>query len=106
MESCSALLKEPLCIFSSPETVLPGSWQLIKVLKSHCFFAAVKMTLKNIIDLYFDGDDQNTCNAILAPLIDCHDPGRTVSGEPNIFFDFSLSVKAAPHECVIRTGQP
>ena len=23
-----------------------------------------------------------------------------------IFFDFSLSVKAAPHECVIRTGQP
>ena len=23
-----------------------------------------------------------------------------------IFFDFSLTVKAAPHECVIRTGQP
>ena len=23
-----------------------------------------------------------------------------------IFFDFFLSVKAAPHECVIRTGQP
>ena len=23
-------------------------------------------------------------NAILAPLIDCHDPGRIVSGEPNI----------------------
>ena len=23
-----------------------------------------------------------------------------------VFFDFSLSVKAAPHECVIRTGQP
>ena len=22
------------------------------------------------------------------------------------FFDFSFSVKAAPHECVIRTGQP
>ena len=22
-----------------------------------------------------------------------------------IFFDFSLTVKAAPHECVIRTGQ-
>ena len=22
------------------------------------------------------------------------------------FFDFSLTVKAAPHECVIRTGQP
>ena len=23
-----------------------------------------------------------------------------------IYIDFSLSVKAAPHECVIRTGQP
>ena len=23
-----------------------------------------------------------------------------------LFFDFSLSVKAASHECVIRTGQP
>ena len=23
-----------------------------------------------------------------------------------ILFDFSLTVKVAPHECVIRTGQP
>ena len=23
-----------------------------------------------------------------------------------VFFDFSLTVKAAPHECLIRTGQP
>ena len=23
-----------------------------------------------------------------------------------VCFDFSLTVKAAPHECVIRTGQP
>ena len=23
-----------------------------------------------------------------------------------VFFDFSLTVKAAPHECVIRIGQP
>ena len=23
-----------------------------------------------------------------------------------VFFDFSLTVKAAPHECVNRTGQP
>ena len=23
-----------------------------------------------------------------------------------ISFDFSLTVKAAPHECIIRTGQP
>ena len=30
----------------------------------------------------FDSDDQK--NEILAPLIDCDDPGRIVSGEPNI----------------------
>ena len=24
----------------------------------------------------------------------------------SVFLDFSLTVKAAPHECVIRTGQP
>ena len=23
-----------------------------------------------------------------------------------VFLDFTLTVKAAPHECVIRTGQP
>ena len=23
-----------------------------------------------------------------------------------VFFDFSITVKAVPHECVIRTGQP
>ena len=25
---------------------------------------------------------------------------------PEVIFDFSLTVKAAPHECVIRTGRP
>ena len=28
-----------------------------------------------------------------------------LSTNSNIFFDFSLTVKAAPHECLIRTGQ-
>ena len=27
-------------------------------------------------------------------------------GKILLFFDFSLPVKAVPHECVIRTGQP
>ena len=27
-------------------------------------------------------------------------------GHRVILLDFSLTVKAAPHECVIRTGQP
>ena len=31
---------------------------------------------------YFDGDDQKS--AILTPLIDCHDPDRTFSGETNM----------------------
>ena len=32
---------------------------------------------------------------------------RAFHENPNrIFFDFSLTAKAAPHECVIRTGQP
>ena len=33
-------------------------------------------------EIHFDSDNQK--NAILAPLIDCHDPGRSVSREPNI----------------------
>ena len=31
---------------------------------------------------------------------------REVYMHVQILFDFSLTVKAAPHECVIRTGQP
>ena len=37
---------------------------------------------KYVFERHFDGADQK--NTILAPLIDCHDPGRIVSGEPNI----------------------
>ena len=40
---------------------------------------------KYVLERHFDGDNQN--NAILAPLIDCHDPGRTVSVEQNIHSD-------------------
>ena len=32
--------------------------------------------------------------------------GSAGSGNKEVFFNFSLTVKAAPHECVIRTGQP
>ena len=35
---------------------------------------------KYVFERHFDDEDQK--NVILAPLIDCHDPGRTVSGEP------------------------
>ena len=37
---------------------------------------------KYVFERHFDGDDQK--NAISSPLIDCHDPGKTVSREPNI----------------------
>ena len=36
---------------------------------------------KYVFERHFDGDDEK--NAILAPLIDCHDPGRNVSRESN-----------------------
>ena len=36
---------------------------------------------KYLFERHFAGDDQK--NAILAPLVDCHDQGRTVSGEQN-----------------------
>ena len=57
---------------------------------------------KYVCERHFDGDDQK--NAILAPLIDCHDPGIIVSREPNIhsgsfnmlnsFPSMSLSVRS------------
>ena len=31
---------------------------------------------------------------------------RTLSNCFTVFFHFLLTVKAGPHECVIRTGQP
>ena len=31
---------------------------------------------------------------------------QKASAKHTVLLDFSLSVKAAPHECVIRTGQP
>ena len=37
---------------------------------------------KYVFERHFDGNNQK--NAILAPLIDCHDLDRTVSGGPNI----------------------
>ena len=37
---------------------------------------------KYVFERHFDGTYQK--NAILAPFIDCHDPGRTVSRELNI----------------------
>ena len=36
---------------------------------------------KYVFEIHFDGDDQ--MDAILAPLIDCHNPAKTVSMEPN-----------------------
>ena len=46
---------------------------------------------KCVFERHFDGDDQN--NAILAPLIDCHDPSRSVSSEPNVHSGIFNSAK-------------
>ena len=49
MENSSELLKEPLCIFCFPETVLPGQWQSINCAKIQIFFIiTVKLSLTNI----------------------------------------------------------
>ena len=40
---------------------------------------------------------------LISPNLQGYSCLRPVAG---IFFDFSFTVKAAPHECVIRTGQP
>ena len=37
---------------------------------------------KNVFERHFVGNDKK--KAMLASLIECHDPGRTVSREPNI----------------------
>ena len=38
---------------------------------------------KYVFERHFDGDDQT--NAIFGPLMDCQDPGRIFSREPNIY---------------------
>ena len=51
------------------------------------FYSATKnreyLMGKYVFERHFDGDDQK--NAILEPLINCHDPGRFVSRGPNTF---------------------
>ena len=39
-------------------------------------------------------------------LSDMRRRGKYTVENTKAFFDFSLTVKAAPHECLIRTGQP
>ena len=57
-------------------------------------FCSVAKKLKSVFARHFGGDDQN--NVILAPLVDCHDLGRIVSGEPSIHIDFELKKVLLP----------
>ena len=54
------------------------------------------------------GDALNTLTK--TPIFDTHSLSfdRTLFKESKLwlYIDFSLTVKAAPHACVIRTGQP
>ena len=38
--------------------------------------------MKYVFDRHFAGGDQKS---VMAPLIDCHDPGRAVSREPDMY---------------------
>ena len=58
------------------------------------------LMVKFVFKIHFDGNDQN--NAILAPLMDCHDTGKIVSGELSIHSDsfniaeqFPFSIRSA-----------
>ena len=46
------------------------------------------------------------CACWFVPLLFTDSIFKFYKNEVQLFFDFSLNVKAAPHECVIRTGQP
>ena len=43
-------------------------------------------------------------NAILALLIDCHDPGRTVSREPNIHSGYSIILNSFPSTSLSKSS--
>ena len=49
---------------------------------------------KYVFERQLDGDDQN--NAILAPGMNCHDPGRFVAGETHIQSVFLIVLKSFP----------
>ena len=49
---------------------------------SFCHSENIISNGETCFERHFDGDDHKI--ATLAPFIDCHDPGRTVSWEPNI----------------------
>ena len=63
----------------------------------HCLLEVKQPSWVEIHDHY----DISTCNHITYKM---GNPILIVS--ICMFFAFSLTVKAAPHECVIRTGQP
>ena len=57
------------------------------------------MTINEIIIL--------ACNLIINLLLHLNGMGMLKNlPESKILLDFLVTVKAAPHECVIRTGQP
>ena len=70
---------------------------------------AQSMSKLVLTPLYVQANLQDYCSHILFPVanslfnVDAHDTCKSVSFI--VLLDFSLSVKAAPHECVIRTGQ-
>ena len=70
-----------------------------------CIFAG-DVFLENFGPSFRDGEGFFSVFSIFFPAATGILAGANISGDLKVFFDFSLTVKVAPHECVIRTGQP
>ena len=70
----------------------------------------IKVTVLNLITTHALINE--ACIGVLGIQDICHFTSRDIGYYQfyfqgyGIFFDFSLTVKAVPHECLIRTGQP
>ena len=70
------------------------AWNLLfdnKTIELHVIYLDLRTAVPDTCSEYHSGD-QYAMNRLYVSLV--------------VFLDFSLTVKAAPHKCVIRTGQP
>ena len=56
------------------------------------YYTCIKYPLPGLVHIFVYNDSHLSLNQLYVL--------------PNILLDFSLTIKAAPHKCVIRTSQP
>ena len=85
-----------------------------EVLINHLVKLAQEKVLLGELTIAFDRDVKNQINPTNNPLLAKLWPStensltfrKLLGNNSLLLLDFSLTVKAAPHACVIRTGQP